>query len=82
MSAQDFPGPAAEIAQWHRVREASARLTARAKAREGRRCSSCGGGDGHRRGDRACPNYDTPVRWQAHGKVYVTDQGDAIRRSS
>jgi hypothetical protein len=32
-------------------------------------CSSCWE-LGHRRGDKACPNYDSPVRWQAHGKVW------------
>ena len=33
-------------------------------------CTSCGC-KGHRRGVAACPNYDSPVRWQAHGKIWV-----------
>ena len=35
-----------------------------------RMCSSCGSTEGHRRGDKACPNYATPWRWMGERKVW------------
>lgn len=70
-----LPGPdatRAEVEAWEEraTIEANARLRAELP-RKPRTCSSCGEVGGHRRGDRACPNYDSPVRWQAHGKPWV-----------
>lgn len=69
------PGPEATRAEVEAYldRVKTARAVERAANRGWRgakRCSSCGATGGHRRGDRACPNYPTAWRWEARGAVY------------
>ena len=77
----DYPLPdwtRAEIEAWEEAkREARLMPLARAVAdvilhgnKAPRMCSSCGSTEGHRRGDKACPNYDTPARWTGERKAW------------
>lgn len=70
-----LPGPGATRAEVEAFRAAQEKTARSRRASDANRsanrtCSSCGE-PGHVRGVRACPNYDSPVRWQAHGKVWV-----------
>lgn len=70
-----FPPPDAtreEVDAYEKARAKQARSDrARvANLSANRTCRSCGD-KGHRRGDACCPNYGTPVRWQAHGKPWT-----------
>lgn len=74
MKAPSFPPPdatAAEVAAWHEAQRTKVTRERRSAANRsaGRTSSSCGL-SGHRRGDAACPNYQTLGRWRGERRIW------------